>query len=150
MSPSAGAKSDGSRPTGWNNPTSLSADRGRSRTQTQIERNGKIGYFIVIVIRELSYNGRMSPLSIRRVPAEGKPLTVRVDANLDRRLQAAALREGMSVSDFVRQAITEHLDRGAAESTLWDRIAPAVVRRGRRGAASNAPDRGTLGWLADS
>ena len=93
---------------------------------------------------------RMSPLSVRRVPAEGKPLTVRVDANLDRRLQAAALREGVSVSEFVRQAITEYLDRGAAESTLWDRIAPTVVRRGRRGAAATARDSATLGWLAES
>ena len=92
----------------------------------------------------------MSPSSVRRAPAEGKPLTVRVDANLDRRLRAAALREGVSVSDFVRQAITEHLDRGAAESSLWDRIAPAVVRRGPRGAASTAGDSGMLGWLVES
>lgn len=91
----------------------------------------------------------MSPVSVRRVPAEGKPLTVRVDANLDRRLQAAASREGVSVSDFVRQAITERLERGAAESSLWDRIAPVVVRRGRRGADSTARDTGTLGWLAE-
>ena len=58
-------------------------------------------------------------MSVRRVPAEGKPLTVRVDANFDRRLQAAASREGVSVSEFVRQAITERLDRGAGESRLW-------------------------------
>jgi hypothetical protein len=101
------------------------------------------------VIRKLSYNARMSPVSIRRVPAEGKPLTVRLDANLDRRMQAAASREGVSVSDFVRQAITERLDRGVAESTLWDRIAPTVVRRGRRSAASTSQDTGTLGWLAE-
>jgi hypothetical protein len=92
----------------------------------------------------------MSPFSSRRLPAESKPLTMRVGANLDRPLQAAALREGVSVSDFVRQAITAHLNRGAAESTLWDRIAPAVVRRGRRGAVKTDRDTGTLGWLAES
>src|SRR6266536_3072150 len=52
-----------------------------------------------LVIRDLSYNGRMAPVSVRRVSADGKPLTVRVDVNLDRRLQAAASREGLSVSD---------------------------------------------------
>ena len=91
----------------------------------------------------------MSPVSVRRVPAERKPLTVRLDANLERRLQAAASREGVSLSEFVRQAISERLDRGGAESTLWDRIAPVVVRRGRRGAASTARDTGSLGWLAE-
>ena len=95
----------------------------------------------------------MSPISVRRVPAERKPLTVRVDANLDRRLQAAASREGVSVSEFVRQAITARLDRGAGESSLWDRIAPTVVRRGsgrgRRAAASTARDTAALGWLAE-
>ena len=94
----------------------------------------------------MSYTGRMSPVSLRRAAAEGKPVTVRVDANLDRRLQAAASREGVSVSEFVRQAIAERLDRRGAESSLWDRIAPVVVRRG---AMSNAQHKSTLGWLAE-
>jgi Ribbon-helix-helix protein, copG family len=71
----------------------------------------------------------MPPIPVKRQPVEGKPLTVRIDASLDRRLQAAATREGVSVSDFVREAITERLDRGAVEcsSSLWERIAPSVV-----------------------
>ena len=62
----------------------------------------------------------MAPVSIKHGPAQGKPLTVRIDANLDRRLQTAAASEGLSVSDFVREAITERLDRGAVDSSLWE------------------------------
>src|SRR5947209_2170894 len=95
----------------------------------------------------------MSAVSIRRAPAGGKPLTVRINATLDRRLQAAASREGVSVSDFVRLAIAERLDRGAGESSLWDRIAPIVVRtesrRGSRAGASTPQDTEALGWLAE-
>ena len=58
---------------------------------------------------------------------------MRVDANLDRRLQAAAAREGQSVSAFVREAITERLDRVAVDSSLWDRIAPSVLEPRPRG-----------------
>jgi hypothetical protein len=75
----------------------------------------------------------MATVSIKRIPAQSKPLTVRVDTNLERRLQAAAAQEGMSISDFVREAIAERLDRGTADSSLWDRIAPSVVRRDSTG-----------------
>ena len=72
----------------------------------------------------------MSPLSIKSGPGQSKPLTVRLDANLERRLHSAAELEGISVSDFVRQAIGDRLDRGAAGSSLWDRVASSVVKNG--------------------
>jgi len=79
----------------------------------------------------------MSPVFFNR-RSESKPLTVRVDANLDRRLQEAAAREGVSISDFVRAAISERLDGGPQVSSLWDRIAPSVVRRQPATAAQTA------------
>jgi len=75
----------------------------------------------------------MTSVSVKRTPSQGKALTVRVDTNLERRLQAAAEQAGISVSEFVREAIAQRLDRGAAESSLWDRIAPSVVRRPQAG-----------------
>ncbi len=72
----------------------------------------------------------MSPISLKRNHAQGKPLTVRLDANLERRLQSAAAHEGVSVSALVREAITDRLDRSAAGSSLWDRIEPSVLKRG--------------------
>jgi hypothetical protein len=85
------------------------------------------------VAQLVSYNRRMTTPGRKRPSGEGKPLTVRVDASLDRRLQATAAREGLSISDFVRQAIVERLDRGAVATSLWDRIAPSVVQRTSRG-----------------
>jgi hypothetical protein len=55
-------------------------------------------------------------------------------------LQAAASQEGVSISAFVRAAITDRLNRGPSDATLWDAIAPSVVApgagrsRGRRAA----------------
>jgi HicB-like protein involved in pilus formation len=67
-----------------------------------------------------------------RETSSRKPLTLRLDANLEQRLHAAAARDGVSVSQFVRAAITDRLERGPAETSLWDRIAPSVVKRGTR------------------
>jgi len=93
----------------------------------------------------------MTPASVKRIAARSKPLTVRVDFKLERRLQAAAAQAGMSVSDFVREAIAERLDRGAADRSLWDCIAPSVVghdstgpgrRKGRASDPSGARGKG--------
>src|SRR5947209_2106156 len=70
------------------------------------------------VVQSASYSRHMTPASVKRIPARSKPLTVRVDFKLERRLQAAAAQAGMSVSDFVREPIAERLDRGAADGSL--------------------------------
>jgi predicted transcriptional regulator len=74
----------------------------------------------------------MLPVSVQRKAAGRKPLTVRLDPNLERRLHQAAVQEGVSVSEFVREAISDRIDRGAADSSLWDRIAPSVVKETAR------------------
>jgi hypothetical protein len=92
------------------------------------------------VLRALSYTSRMSPSTIKRIPSQAKPLTVRLDAALERRVHAAAAQEGVSLSDFVRTAITDRLNRGATDNSLWDQIAPSVVRRRpRSGRARGGP-----------
>ena len=82
----------------------------------------------------------MTSVSVKRTPSQGKALTVRVDTNLERRLHAAAAQAGSSVSEFVREAIAQRLDRGAADSSLWDRIAPSVVRRPQGGRQRRTED----------
>ena len=70
------------------------------------------------------------------------PLTVRLDRSLERRLRAAAADEGMSVSDFVREAISERLDHGAGHASLWDRIAPSLVKDTSKGRRTKSAGKG--------
>jgi hypothetical protein len=87
----------------------------------------------------LSYTLCMSPTTIKRVPSQANPLTVRLDAALERRVHAAAAREGISVSDFVRAAITDRLNGGTTDTSLWDQIGPSVVKpQSRRGRAARS------------
>ena len=82
------------------------------------------------VIQAVSYTSSMTPVGSTRRAPHAKPLTVRLDPALERRLQVAATQEGMSISAFVRAAITDRLNRGPSDATLWDAIAPSVVTPG--------------------
>lgn len=52
--------------------------------------------------------------------------SVRLDDGLDREVQAAAAREGVSVSDFIRAAVRERAQKVLAEESLWTRIQPII------------------------
>jgi hypothetical protein len=82
------------------------------------------------------------------------PLTVRLEPALQRRLQAAAADQGVTVSDFVRDAIRQRLETGAVETSLWDRIEPLVLggrrSRRRRPDASKAHEEFARGLEADA
>jgi hypothetical protein len=51
---------------------------------------------------------------------------VRLDPELERQLQAAATRTGVSASDFIRQAVTERIERVLGTASLWERLGPIL------------------------
>ena len=66
-------------------------------------------------------------------------MSVRVDNELNRNLQAAAAREGVSVSDFVRAAVLERAERVLHGGSVWERIQPITEELERADAADRVP-----------
>jgi Arc/MetJ-type ribon-helix-helix transcriptional regulator len=65
--------------------------------------------------------------------------SVRLDDELNRDVQAAAVREGVSVSEFVRAAVRERAERVLSGTSLWERIQPIVEELERADATDRAP-----------
>jgi hypothetical protein len=59
-------------------------------------------------------------------PAMSRPHSVRLDPDLERQLQAAAARAGVSASDFIRQAVAERIERVLGTTSLWERLEPIL------------------------
>jgi hypothetical protein len=59
-----------------------------------------------------------------------KNMTLRLPANQADELEAVARAEGMTVSDAVREAITEHIDRKRKDKAFRERL-KAVMERDR-------------------
>jgi hypothetical protein len=62
--------------------------------------------------------------------ADQKNMTLRLSAVQADELEAVARAEGMSVSDAVREAITEHIDRKRKDKAFRERLR-AVMERDR-------------------
>lgn len=62
--------------------------------------------------------------------ADQKNMTLRLSAVQADELEAVARAEGMSVSDAVREAITEHIDRKRKDKAFRERLR-AVIERDR-------------------
>jgi hypothetical protein len=62
--------------------------------------------------------------------ADQKNMTLRLSAVQADELEAVARAEGISVSDAVREAITEHIDRKRKDKAFRDRLR-AVMERDR-------------------
>jgi hypothetical protein len=62
--------------------------------------------------------------------ADQKNMTLRLSAVQADELEAVARAEGISVSDAVREAITEHIDRKRNDKAFRDRLR-AVMERDR-------------------
>ena len=65
--------------------------------------------------------------------------SVRLDDELNRDVQAAAAREGVSVSEFVRAAVRERAERILSGVSLWERIQPIIEEVERADAADRVP-----------
>ena len=61
-----------------------------------------------------------------RPKASTRPHSVRFDPVFERRVHAAAAHEGVSVSDFIREAVQERAERILGATSLWERIRPIV------------------------
>lgn len=59
-----------------------------------------------------------------------KNMTLRLPVNQADELEAVARAEGMTVSDAVREAITEHIDRKRKDKAFRERL-KAVMERDR-------------------
>ena len=62
--------------------------------------------------------------------ADQKNMTLRLSAELADGLEAVARAEGISVSDAVREAITEHIERKRKDKAFRERL-HAVMERDR-------------------
>ncbi len=62
--------------------------------------------------------------------ADQKSMTLRLSAEQADELEAVARAEGISVSDAVREAITEHIDRKRKDKAFRERLR-AVMDRDR-------------------
>src|SRR5713226_3890554 len=65
--------------------------------------------------------------------------SVRLDDELNRDVQAAATREGVSVSEFVRAAVRERAERVPNGVSVWERIQPIIDELERADAADRVP-----------
>ena len=65
--------------------------------------------------------------------------SVRLDDQLNREVQAAATREGVSISDFIRAAVRERAERILSGMSLWERIKPIVEELDQADAADQVP-----------
>ena len=65
--------------------------------------------------------------------------SIRRDDELNRDVQAAATREGVSVSDFVRAVVPERAERVLSGVPLWERIQPILEELERADAADRVP-----------
>ena len=65
--------------------------------------------------------------------------SIRRDDELNRDVQAAATREGVSVSDFVRAAVRERAERVLSGASVWERIQPIINEVERADAADRVP-----------
>lgn len=63
--------------------------------------------------------------ALRRKPPS-RPHSVRLHLALERELQSAAARAGVSVSDFIRQAVMERLEQALGSASLWERLEPIL------------------------
>src|SRR5262245_44936961 len=73
--------------------------------------------------------------------AGSRPQSVRFDAVFERQVQAAAAHEGVSVSDFIRDAVKERTERVLGTVSLWDRIRPIVEGMPRSGQPTDTASR---------
>jgi hypothetical protein len=76
-----------------------------------------------------------------RQDAGSRPQSVRLDAVFERQVQAAAAHEGVSVSDFIRDAVKERTERVLGTVSLWDRIRPIVESMPRSGQTTDTASR---------
>lgn len=67
--------------------------------------------------------------------------SVRLDDELNRDVRAAARREGVSVSDFVRAAVRERAERVLNGLSLWERIQPIIEDLEQADTADRVPVR---------
>src|SRR5260370_16802925 len=66
-------------------------------------------------------------------------MSMRFEDDVDRAVQAAAAREGISVSEFVRAAVRERAERILSGASLWERIQPIIHEVERAAAADRLP-----------
>ena len=76
-----------------------------------------------------------------RQDAGSRPHSVRLDPVFERQVQAAAAHEGVSVSDFIRDAVKERTERVLGTLSLWDRIRPIVESMPRSGQTTDTASR---------
>lgn len=60
--------------------------------------------------------------------ADQKNMTLRLSATQAAELEAVARAEGISISDAVREAITEHIERKRKDKVFRERLRAAVER----------------------
>jgi Arc/MetJ-type ribon-helix-helix transcriptional regulator len=65
--------------------------------------------------------------------------SVRLDDELNRDVQTAATREGVSVSEFVRAAVRERAERVLHGASVWERVQPILDELERADAAEQVP-----------
>src|SRR5438128_7739975 len=65
--------------------------------------------------------------------------SVRLDDELNRDVQAAATREGVSVSEFVRAAVRERAERVLNGASVWERIQPILEELEQADAVDRVP-----------